>query len=203
MKRLPGWATSLPLALGGTGLFIVAFVDASFFSLPEVNDILLVFAVVKHPALLWYYALMTTAGSVLGTYVLFAIARRGGTGFIERRVDRRHLERIRRAFSRYGAVALFIASMLPPPTPFKLFVLVAAVSGMTGPALVVAVGTGRALRYFAEGLLAYWVGDRAIDYIRDNGATAGLCVAALTLAGVLIWLLWRGWSDRRNRPAES
>jgi membrane protein YqaA with SNARE-associated domain len=201
VTRLPAWATTLPLALGGTGLFLVAFLDASFFSLPEVNDILVVFAVVKHPALLWYYALMTTAGSVLGTYVLFAIAKKGGRGFIEKRVDSRHLDRIRRVFTRYGTLAVFVASLLPPPTPFKLFVLVSAVSGMRSSAFIVAIAAGRAVRYFGEGLLAYWVGERAIDYIRDNSATAGIYMATLTLAVTLGWLLWRAWSERRRRAA--
>jgi membrane protein YqaA with SNARE-associated domain len=200
VTRLPAWATALPLALGGSGLFVVAFLDASFLSLPEINDVLVVLAVVKHPALLWYYALMATAGSVVGTYVLFAIARKGGRAFIEKRADNRHLDRIRRLFTRYGTLAVFVASLLPPPTPFKLFVLVSAVSGMRSSALILAVAAGRALRYFGEGLLAWWIGERAIDYIRDNGATAGIYLATLTLAGALGWLLWRARSERR-RPA--
>jgi membrane protein YqaA with SNARE-associated domain len=200
MKRLPSWATSLPLALGGTGLFLVAFIDASFFSLPGVNDILLVIAVVRHPALLWYYALMITAGSTLGTYVLFAIGRKGGNAFLEKRSHYRHLNRIRDLFSRYGTLAVFVASLLPPPTPFKLFILVSAVSGMRTSSLLLAVGAGRGIRYFGEGLLAFWLGDDAIDYIRDNSATAGLYLAGLTLAVALGWSLWRAWSGRR-RPA--
>jgi membrane protein YqaA with SNARE-associated domain len=201
MKRLPAWAASLPLALGGTGLFLVAFVDASFFSLPGINDVLLVVGVVSHPALLLYYALMTTAGSVLGTYVLFAIAKKSGTVFIERRVDDRHMTRIRGLFARYGTLAVFVASLLPPPTPFKLFILVSAVSGMPDSALLVAVSAGRSLRYFGEALLAWWVGERAIDYIRNNSATAGIVVAALTLAIALGWFLWRAWSERRRRAS--
>jgi membrane protein YqaA with SNARE-associated domain len=201
MKRLPAWATSLPLALGGTGLFVVAFVDASFFVLPEINDVLLVVAVVSHRALLWYYALMTTAGSVLGTYVLFAIAKKGGAAFIGKRVDNRHMTRIRGLLGRYGTLAVFVASLLPPPTPFKLFILVSAVSGMRDSALLFSVGAGRGVRYFGEGLLAWWVGERAVDYIRDNGATAGSILAVLTLAVALGWFLWRAWSERRRRTA--
>jgi hypothetical protein len=82
-------------------------------------------------------------------------------------------------------------------------VLVGAVSGMRRSSLIFAVAAGRGLRYFAEGLLAFWIGERAIDRIRDNGAGAGVLVAAVTLAGALGWLLWRAWSTRRGRPAES
>jgi membrane protein YqaA with SNARE-associated domain len=203
VTRLPAWATSLPLALGGSGLLIVAFLDASFFSLPEINDILVVFAVVKQPALFWYYALMATAGSVFGTYALFAIGRKGGEAFLVKRVDRRHLDRIRRLCSRRGTLGVFIASLLPPPTPFKLIVLVGAVSGMRRSSLIFAVAAGRGLRYFAEGLLACWIGERAIDRIRDNGASAGVAVTALALTAALGWFLWRAWLGRRGRPAES
>jgi membrane protein DedA with SNARE-associated domain len=203
MRRLAAWATSVAMVLGGPGLFVVAFIDGSFFSLPEVNDILLVVAVAKHPGLLLYYGAMVTLGSVGGTYVLFRIARTGGEAFLRRRVDERHLRPVRRFFERYGAVAVFVASLLPPPTPFKLFVLVAGVAQMGSMPFLGAVTAGRSLRYFGEGALAYRFGEHAIDYIRENGEMAGMTLAIVTVGGTLAYFLWRVFRERRRRSAES
>ncbi len=203
MTRLPAWALALPTALGGSGIFLVAVMDASFLSLPAINDVLVVLAAAKHPALVWYYALMATLGSVAGTLVLFEVARRGGASFVERREDALRLARVRTAFGRYGALGVFVASLLPPPAPFKLFVVAAGVSGTTAPSLIAAVAAGRALRYFGEGLLAFWVGARAIDAIRGNATAAGLAAAGLAICGVLAWLAWRARSDDSERAAES
>ncbi len=203
MTGLPAWAQALPAALGGSGIFLVALMDSSILSLPAITDGLIVLAATKHPALLWYYALMATLGSVAGTFVVFVVARKGGAAIIGKRKDARRLARIRSAYGRYGAVGVFIASLLPPPVPFKLFVVAAGVSETTVPSLIVAVATGRALRYFAESLLAYWVGARAIDVIRANAPAAALTAAGLALAGLLIWLVRRAWSGGPERPAES
>lgn len=176
--------------LGGPGLALVAFLDSSFLSLPEVNDALIVLLVIQHPARWLYYAVATTVGSVAGCLALFAVGRRGGNAFLRRRFSERHIERGLAIFRRYGLLAVVIPSILPPPMPFKIFVLLSGVAGVRTSTFLVAVAIGRGFRYGLEAWLAYMYGAQAMAFIRDNLPTfsliAALAVAVIGLA-VIIW----------------
>ena len=89
MQSFIKWVYGLALSLGGPGLFVVAFLDSSFISLPQINDLLVVLMVVRNKALMPYYAAMATAGSVAGCYVLYLIAERGGEAFLAKRPEGR------------------------------------------------------------------------------------------------------------------
>src|SRR5262245_12120452 len=116
---------SVAQSLGAPGLALVAFFDSSFLSLPEVADALLVVAVVHQPSLWVYYAAATTAGSVAGCYALYALAGKGGDAFLRKRFHADRIDRGLGLFKRYGLLAVIVPSILPPPTPFKIFVLLA------------------------------------------------------------------------------
>ena len=93
MSRLLKWIEGLALALGGPGLFILSFLDSSFLSFPEVTDILIIVLVTKHPERFLWYTALPTIGSVMGCYVLYALARRGGEAFLRKRMHERHVEK--------------------------------------------------------------------------------------------------------------
>jgi uncharacterized membrane protein YdjX (TVP38/TMEM64 family) len=95
------------------------------------------------------------------------------------------------AFRRYGLFAVMVPSMLPPPTPFKLFVLLAGVSGVSTFRFGLAVVIGRLLRFTAVALLAIWLGDEAMAYIKEHALTVGLGLIGLVLLGSLGYLAWR------------
>lgn len=191
MHRLVAWIQGFAESLGGPGLFLIAFLDSSFLSFPEVCDVLIMLLTVKHGARMPYYALATTLGSVAGCYVLYAVGRRGGEAFLRRRFASRNVDRAMAIFRRYGLLALIVPSLLPPPTPFKIFVLAAGVSRMRPAEFLAAIAIGRAVRYFGEGLLALWYGERAIAFLATNMRLIGLGLGGLMLvAGVgLLW--WR------------
>src|SRR3954468_7195033 len=92
MSRLVAWIMGFALALGGPGLFIIGFLDSSFLSFPELNDLLLMGMVIQHPRRLVYYAGMATAGSVLGCLAIYYIARKGGEAFLRKRFKASHIE---------------------------------------------------------------------------------------------------------------
>jgi len=167
--------------LGGPGLAVLAFLDSSFVSLPEVNDALIVLLVLEFPQRWFYYALLTTLGSVAGCYALFAVARRGGEAFLRRRFAARRLERAFGAFRRYGLLAVIVPSILPPPTPFKVFVLLAGASGVRRTTFLAAVVAGRGFRYGAEAWLTYMYGEQASRYIEENLPTVSVAVALVVL----------------------
>jgi membrane protein YqaA with SNARE-associated domain len=186
------WVYGLALSLGGPGLFVVAFLDSSFISLPQINDLLVVLMVVRNKPLMPYYALMATAGSVAGCYVLYLIAERGGEAFLAKRLTRGHVERALALYRKRGVLALMVPALLPPPAPFKLFVLLAGVAEVRPLAFVTSIAIARGLRYLVIGALAVWYGDFALDMLQQNGRDAALWVAVfIVAAGVAWWLLRR------------
>lgn len=168
------------MAIGGPGLFLVALLDSSILTLPEINDILVVLMVTRTPSLLVYYAAMATLGSVVGCLGVYFVARKGGEVLLRRKFRSEKVDRALAAFNRYGVAAVIVPAMLPPPVPLKLFVVTAGFAGMNATRLAVSVAIGRGLRYFALGALAYHFGEPALAYMRSNGREVGLIAGGIT-----------------------
>lgn len=177
VATITAWATGL----GGVGLFIIAALDSSFLSFPQVNDALVIVLSAKYPERMPYYAGMTTAGSVIGCFVLFSVARRGGEVFLRKRLKGAHVDRALRLYQRFGLLAVVVPALLPPPVPFKVFVLLAGAADVARWRFVVAVAIGRGIRYFGQGYLAVLYGDHALEFMQLHGAEIGIGLAALAL----------------------
>src|SRR5512145_3165342 len=198
MSRIVEWTQGFALSLGGPGLFLIAFLDSSFLSFPEVNALLIVWLTTQHPYRMPYYALMTTLGSISGCLALYTVARKGGETFLRKRFHERHIDRGMELFRRYGLLAVLIPSILPPPAPFKIFVLLAGVSKVPLPQFILAIAIGRGVRYFGEGLLAVWYGEAAAVFLRSNARPVAIAVATLCLVGGIGYIVWK----RRRRIAD-
>jgi membrane protein YqaA with SNARE-associated domain len=196
MSRFVDWVKGFALAWGGPGLFLIGFLDSSFLSFPEVNDLLIIWMVTQHKERLIYYALMATAGSVAGCLALYYVARKGGEAFLRRRFHERHVDRGLRLFQKYGLLVVIVPALLPPPAPFKIFVLLAGVAAIPVWQFVTAITLARGIRYGGEGLLAVIYGDRASVFLRDHAREAGLWLSGIALAIGLIWVLVKQWRDR-------
>lgn len=179
------------LSIGGVGVLVIAFLDSSFLSFPQANDLLVIWMVLNHPARMPYYAGMATLGSVLGCLVLYHVARKGGEALLRKRFHERHVDRAMRLFQKYGLLAVLIPSLLPPPAPFKLFVLLAGVAEVPRVRFIAAIVIGRGLRYFGQGLLAVWYGEQAVAFLRDHGRTVSLTIVSLIGLGLGAYLLAR------------
>ena len=195
MKRFLGWIQGVAVTLGGPGLFVIGFLDSSFLSFPEVNDLLLVGMVMEHPHRLPYYALMATLGSVFGCLAIYVVARKGGEAFLRKRFKAHHVDGSLKLFQKYGLLVLIVPALLPPPAPFKIFVLMAGVAAVPVWQFVTAIGIARGVRYFGEGLLAVWYGDRAFAYLHEHGKAIGLGLAGAALVIAAGWIAW----NRRKR----
>ncbi|MDA2933873.1 VTT domain-containing protein [Acidobacteria bacterium AH-259-D05] len=165
--------------MGGPGLFVIALADSSFLSLPEGNDVLIVvLSTGQNWRLMTYYVLMTTFGSVCGCSVLYTVGRRGGT-FLEKRLKGEKVKEMKSLYHRWGIWAILIPSLLPPPTPFKIFVLSAGLFRISFTKFLFSVVVGRSLRYFMWGILAVLYGEVVKIFIDQN----------LPLVGMLLFLL--------------
>lgn len=197
MTRIVEWLQAFALGIGGPGLFLVAFLDSSFLSLPEINDLLVVLLVVGHPARMPFYALMATAGSVTGCLVLYALGRRGGEALVRRRFSGPRVARALELSKRYGVLAIAVPSILPPPAPFKIFVLLAGVAAVPIWKFIVTLAIARGARYLTVGVLSVLYGQQAITFVQENGRIVAIVLAVLVVAGGIAWFVMR----RRATPA--
>jgi membrane protein YqaA with SNARE-associated domain len=197
VKSFITWIYTFALGIGGPGLFAVAFLDSSFISLPQINDILVVLMVTQNKAWMLYYASMATLGSVAGCYAIYYLAQRGGQTFLAKRLRSGQMDRTLALYRRHGLLALVVPALLPPPAPFKLFVLMAGVAEVRPLRFVLAVAAARGARYVILGMLAIWYGDFALEIMRTHGRQVALGLAVLIVAGAIGW--W--WMGRRGRPS--
>ena len=193
MQSFIKWVYGLALSFGGPGLFVVAFLDSSFISLPQINDLLVVLMVVRNKPWMPYYAAMATLGSVAGCYVLYLIAERGEE-FIARRMRTPRADRVLAAYRKRGVLALMIPAILPPPAPFKLFVLLAGAAEVRPLQFVVSIAVARGARYLALGVLTVWYGDAALELMRTHGPVVGIWLAIIIVAAAIGW-----WLVQRSR----
>jgi membrane protein YqaA with SNARE-associated domain len=190
MGEFVGRIRTLALALGGPGLFLVALLDSSFLPLPGITDVLLVLAVTRQPSAMIWYVAMTVAGSVVGCVALHYLGRKGGEALVRKRFTGDKIEHAMAALQRNGVMAVLVPSLLPPPAPFKIFILLAGVAGISAARLAIAIVIGRGVRYLVLGVLALEYGERAMTYVRDHGAAASLAAVGLLAAGFVVYLIW-------------
>jgi membrane protein YqaA with SNARE-associated domain len=190
MRRFVDGIQAFALGMGAPGLFVVAFLDSSFLSLPEINDLLLVLMVTRQKSRMVLYATSATLGSIAGCLILYYVGRRGGDALVRKRFASDRVDRALDVVRRYGVMSVLIPSLLPPPAPFKIFVLLAGVAGISVSRFSTAIAIGRGLRYFGEGLLAVRYGDRAVAYMEANAGTVTLVLAGVLLAAVVGYVLW-------------
>jgi membrane protein YqaA with SNARE-associated domain len=198
-RPLPGWLEGLVASLGPLGLFVVAFLDSSFLSFPVINDVLVMHLSMRTPAMMPVYALMATLGSLAGSLWLYWMARKGREWFYRRHAESAGAAKIRRWIERNSFLSVAIPSILPPPTPFKAFVIAAGGFGVPLRTFILALLIGRGLRYFGEGILAVRYGDAAIAFLLANKFLFAAGVAAFFLVA---WVLYR-LAFRERRAGET
>jgi len=181
--------------LGAPGLFLISFLDSSVLTFPVVNDLLLIELSIHHPAKMPLYAGMAMLGSVLGCVLLFYIAEKGGEALFHKHAGDR-APAIRNWVVKNGFGGILIAALLPPPTPFKVFVVAAGVFEVPLASFASAIALARLVRYFGIGYLAIRYGREAMPYLVHHKSTV---TAFLILVALVSYLLSR--VILRHRPS--
>jgi membrane protein YqaA with SNARE-associated domain len=194
--HVPGWLQGIVASAGGLGLFLIAFLDSSVLTFPVINDLLLIDLTIQYPARMPYYAAMATLGSVAGCVFLYFIARKGGEAMFHKHAGPR-AQQIQQWTRRNGFISILVTALLPPPTPFKVFVIAAGALEMPLPTFSLGLLAARGFRFFGEGFLAVKYGDQATHFLVMHK----LEVTSIALGVVLaLYLLSR--LAFRMRPAQ-
>lgn len=181
---LSGWKlkiVSYAGALGAPGLFLISFLDSSVLTFPVINDLLLIELSMQHHARMPLYASMAMLGSVLGCVLLYFIARKGGEALYHQRAGKR-AHAIRHWVEQNGFGGILLAALLPPPTPFKIFVFAAGVFEVPLWSYTTAIALARALRYFGIGYLAIRYGENALPFLAQH--KLGVAVALVAFVAI-------------------
>lgn len=173
------------IALGPFGLFAVALLDSAFVPLPSSADALMLLLSTAHPSLMPFYAMLATAGSAIGCVTLYYISRRAG-GRALKKFSERKQKRVKELIDRYDVLAVLVASLLPPPFPFKLFVITAGVFRFSLWRFTLAIIAGRAFRFLLEGFFAVRYGLQAKQILAKYYPWIGLVVALVLITFFLM-----------------
>ena len=187
------------MKFGVGGLALLSLMDAS--SIPVPMDLALAGFVWANHSRFWLYIFAASGGSALGGLVPYALGRAGGELFLLRRMDRARFEAIRLRFEKQEFLAVFVPSMLPPPTPWKAFVFAAGVFEMRPLPFVLAVFCGRVIRWTLLSVLVLRFGPGAVNLIGDAVRSHGwllFALLALLVAALLFWV----WSSRRKSGSQ-
>jgi membrane protein YqaA with SNARE-associated domain len=188
------WAFLSPL--GVWGVFVISAMDGAAIGLPM--DVVMAGYVYKNPSLFWLYVIMGAAGSAVGSSVLYWIGYVGGEKVLRKRISAERFEKIHASFDKHEFWALMFPAMLPPPTPFKLFVLGAAVFEMKFTHFLVAIFAGRFVRFLLLSLLTLKFGPQFVELSGKLFSQHFDWVLVAVAVGLAGWLVWQ-----RNRKSKT
>lgn len=178
---LSGWKQKIVLfagGLGAPGLFLISFLDSSVLTFPVINDLLLIELSIQRPSRMVLYAAMATIGSSLGCVLLYFLARKVEEAAFHEKAGKR-AKKIRHWVEQNGFVGMLVAALLPPPTPFKFFVLAAGVFRVPLWSFASAITLARSVRYFAIGYLAVKYGSQALPFLASHKLLVATLIVVL------------------------
>ena len=181
------WALLKPL--GAWGVLVVAAIDGAFLGLPV--DAVVAGYIYQNPARFLLYALMASVGSTLGSIVIYVIGYKGGEELLRKRIPPARFERIHNAFDKHPFWSLMLPAILPPPIPFKVFALAAAVSEMGFGRFLLAIFSGRMVRFLILGVLTIKFGPDVVHLVGTVFQQHYYLILEAIIAGLIVWFVMR------------
>ena len=185
--------------LGGPGLILLGLADNSLIPLPGSTDVVTILLAAHHRNLWVYYAMMSTAGAVLGGYLTYRMARRGGKETLEKRFSQKKTQRIYAIFERWGFASVAIPAILPPPFPIVPMLLAAGAMQYPTKKFLAALTVGRGIRYTILGYLGAHYGRHIVRFFAQYYWPVLVALIAFSVVGALYGL----FEYKRRQKAES
>ena len=186
--------------LGGVGLVLLGLADSSVVPLPGSMDVLTIYLAARHKDLWWYYAFMATVGAVIGGYITYGLARKGGKEAFERKLSKEKAEKIFNRFERWGFGAVALPALLPPPFPIVPFLLAAGAMQYSRKKFVAALALGRAVRFTIVAGLGAIYGRHIVRFFSRYYKPALFVLIGLAVIGGVVALTQ--YYRYRNRAAD-
>jgi len=187
--------------LGALGFIPLGLIDSSIIPLPGSMDVLTIILAARSPELWFYYAVMATIGSVLGGFVTYRLARKGGEKSLEKRLSAKSMKRVITLFERWGFAAIAIPALLPPPMPLVPFLLAAGAMHYSVKKFLAAMALGRIVRYMILAYLAARYGRKMLPFLLQHGHPVLATVVGLVVTGLLVYFVFR--EIKRKKRAKS
>src|SRR5580704_940421 len=185
-------------SLGALGFIPLGLIDSSIIPLPGSMDVLTIVLAARDAKLWPYYAVMATLGSVLGGFVTYRLARKGGEQSLEKRLSAKSMKRVVKLFERWGFAAIAIPAVLPPPMPFVPFLLAAGAMQYSVKKFLLAMALGRTARYMILAYLAAWYGRKMLPFLLQHGNPVLAAVVAVIVTSLLVYVVFRGIKSKKR-----
>lgn len=201
LRKITNGLTSVSqylLAYGVFGLFAIALLDSAMIPMPGGPDAVMILLSAARPSWMLFYAATATLGSVIGCLILYYISAKAGRRALSR-FSASKQARVKDLIDRYDVLAVLVASLLPPPFPFKLFVVSAGVFRLNVWRFAIAVIAGRAFRYLLEGYFAAHYGDHARELLARYYPAIGIGLAVVIILGFVIRGMLKNRAHKSDR----
>jgi membrane protein YqaA with SNARE-associated domain len=175
--------------LGGIGLVLLGLIDNSVIPVTGSMDVLTIWLAARHQEPWPYYGFMATLGAVIGGYITYSLARKGGKEMMERKLSKKRAAQFSKAFASWGFAAIVIPALLPPPFPFLPFLLAAGAMQYSRKKFVAALVLGRAIRYFIEAALGFVYGRHILRFFTKYYKPAMAILIGLAVIGTAVTLV--------------
>jgi membrane protein YqaA with SNARE-associated domain len=175
--------------LGGIGLLLLGLIDNSVIPVTGSMDVLTIWLAARHQEPWPYYAFMATLGAVIGGYITYALARKGGKEMMERKLSKKRSAQVSRAFERWGFAAIVIPALLPPPFPFLPFLVAAGAMQYSRKKFLAALVLGRGIRYLIEAALGFVYGRHILRFFTRYYKPAMAVLIGLAVIGTAVTLV--------------
>lgn len=208
MTQMPAWASVVEtglwtwvLRLGGPGLILVGLVDNSVIPIPGGMDLFVILLTSHRREWWWYYGIMATVGAVLGGYVTYRLAKKGGKEELEKKIGKRRAEKVYKKFEKGGFSSVLIGSMIPPPFPLVPVLMAAGVMQYSRNKFLTALTIGRAVRFFVIAFLGKLYGTAIVGWLSRYYRPFLYVLIALGVLGGLGVLFYFKWYRPRHQNA--
>jgi membrane protein YqaA with SNARE-associated domain len=185
--------------MGGPGLVLLGIADNSLIPLTGSMDVLTIWLAARHHEPWPYYAVMATLGAMIGGYITYALARKGGQETMERKLSKKRAAKVSRAFERWGFFAVAIPALLPPPFPFVPFLIAAGAGQYSPKKFLGSLALGRGVRYAIEAYLGFHYGRHILRFFDEYYKPALAILIGLAVLGSALSLVQ--YLRMRKQPA--
>ena len=189
--------------LGGPGLILLGVADNSLIPMPGSTDVATILLAAHHPDMWLYYAMMATAGAVLGGYLTYRMARKGGKETLERRLSQKRVKKVYAIFERWGFASVAISAILPPPFPIVPILLAAGAMQYPTRKFLTALAVGRGIRFTILGYLGAHYGRHIVKFFARYYWPVLFALIAFSVLGGLYGLFQYKRSQRTSGTSQA